>query len=225
MTVRVVDHIPATPRPARRSASSHSHRADHSPSDDGRARWAIAGSRERAGPRRDDPRGAVTPTSGSFRSSRGGRRRRPTGCCRASGPWRDCVGWRRLAPRPGRRLRRRARCYGDEVLIEIGRVLRSGRSEDRAFRIGGDEFAIVFAGTDGASAKTALERMLVAAQTGTRPTASRRVSRRSPRYPATTRRRSGNRPTRRCIRASAAAAGGSSCSTTSPRPVSVVTTG
>ena len=60
--------------------------------------------------------------------------------------------------------------YGDEVLIEIGQVLRSGRSEDRAFRIGGDEFAIVFAGTDAASAKTALERMLVAAQTGTRPT-------------------------------------------------------
>ena len=56
--------------------------------------------------------------------------------------------------------------YGDEVLIEIGRVLRSGRSEDRAFRIGGDEFAIVFAGTDGAGAKTALERMLVAAQNG-----------------------------------------------------------
>jgi diguanylate cyclase (GGDEF)-like protein len=60
--------------------------------------------------------------------------------------------------------------YGDEVLIEVGRVLRSGRPEDRAFRIGGDEFAIVFAGTDGAGAKTALERMLVTAQKGTRPT-------------------------------------------------------
>ena len=60
--------------------------------------------------------------------------------------------------------------YGDEVLIEVGRVLRSGRPEDRAFRIGGDEFAIVFAGTDGAGAKTALERMLATAQKGTRPT-------------------------------------------------------
>ena len=60
--------------------------------------------------------------------------------------------------------------YGDEVLIEIGRVLRSGRPEDRAFRIGGDEFAILFPGTDGQGARLALERMLGSAQKGSHPT-------------------------------------------------------
>jgi diguanylate cyclase (GGDEF)-like protein len=59
--------------------------------------------------------------------------------------------------------------HGDEVLIALAGVLSSGRTEDRAFRIGGDEFALLFPGTDGSGAEEALERMLAAARHGTRP--------------------------------------------------------
>jgi diguanylate cyclase (GGDEF)-like protein len=61
--------------------------------------------------------------------------------------------------------------HGDEVLTALARVLASGRPEDRAFRIGGDEFAILFPGTDGAGARRALERMLDSAGRSHRPAA------------------------------------------------------
>jgi diguanylate cyclase (GGDEF)-like protein len=46
---------------------------------------------------------------------------------------------------------------GDELLVEMSRVLKSGRREDRAFRIGGDEFALLMRRTNGDGARTALE--------------------------------------------------------------------
>jgi diguanylate cyclase (GGDEF)-like protein len=58
--------------------------------------------------------------------------------------------------------------HGDEVLVALAQVLGSGRTEDRAYRIGGDEFAVLFPGIDGAGARRALERMLASAQQGAR---------------------------------------------------------
>jgi diguanylate cyclase (GGDEF)-like protein len=56
---------------------------------------------------------------------------------------------------------------GDELLVQMARVLESGRREDRAFRIGGDEFALLLIGTDGDGARTALEhRRAVAREAG-----------------------------------------------------------
>ena len=55
---------------------------------------------------------------------------------------------------------------GDEVLAELAVVLESGRAEDRAFRIGGDEFALLMPGCDGGRARIALERLLAAAASG-----------------------------------------------------------
>ena len=55
---------------------------------------------------------------------------------------------------------------GDEVLLEVAGVLDSGRSEDRAFRIGGDEFALLLPGSDGAEARVGLERRIAAARAG-----------------------------------------------------------
>ena len=52
---------------------------------------------------------------------------------------------------------------GDEVLTEIARVLESGRAEDRAFRIGGDEFALLMPGSSAERALVAVERLLVKA--------------------------------------------------------------
>jgi diguanylate cyclase (GGDEF)-like protein len=51
---------------------------------------------------------------------------------------------------------------GDEVLAGMARVLEHGRSEDRAFRIGGDEFALLLPGADGERARMGVERRLVA---------------------------------------------------------------
>jgi diguanylate cyclase (GGDEF)-like protein len=48
---------------------------------------------------------------------------------------------------------------GDEVLVQTARALASGRTEDRVYRIGGDEFAIIFPETPGIQARPALERM------------------------------------------------------------------
>jgi diguanylate cyclase (GGDEF)-like protein len=60
---------------------------------------------------------------------------------------------------------------GDAVLAEIAQVLESGRAEDRAFRIGGDEFALLMPGSDRDRARVALERLLAKAASGRNPTA------------------------------------------------------
>ena len=49
--------------------------------------------------------------------------------------------------------------HGDAVLAEIGAILRAGRSEDLAFRFGGDEFAVLFLHTAAADASVAVERI------------------------------------------------------------------
>jgi len=53
---------------------------------------------------------------------------------------------------------------GDEVLAGVARVLQSGRAEDRAFRIGGDEFALLMPGSDSGHARVAVGRLLDAAR-------------------------------------------------------------
>jgi diguanylate cyclase (GGDEF)-like protein len=58
---------------------------------------------------------------------------------------------------------------GDEVLLDVARVLATGRAEDRAFRIGGDEFALIMPGLGGADARAALERRLAAARESNNP--------------------------------------------------------
>ncbi|MDP8976945.1 MAG: EAL domain-containing protein [Actinomycetota bacterium] len=52
---------------------------------------------------------------------------------------------------------------GDEMLVELGAALASGRLTDRAFRIGGDEFAVILPQTDHEGAVVAAERLRVAA--------------------------------------------------------------
>jgi diguanylate cyclase (GGDEF)-like protein len=53
---------------------------------------------------------------------------------------------------------------GDEVLLQVARALERGRAQDRAFRIGGDEFALLLPATAGAEARAGLERRLTAVQ-------------------------------------------------------------
>jgi diguanylate cyclase (GGDEF)-like protein len=55
---------------------------------------------------------------------------------------------------------------GDDVLAEFAQVLESGRAEDRAFRIGGDEFALLMPGSGDKRARIALERLLAKAAGG-----------------------------------------------------------
>jgi diguanylate cyclase (GGDEF)-like protein len=55
---------------------------------------------------------------------------------------------------------------GDEALVDIARVLETGRREDRAFRIGGDEFALLMASTDGEGARIALDHRRATAREG-----------------------------------------------------------
>lgn len=54
---------------------------------------------------------------------------------------------------------RHGHLHGDRVLAELSRILSSARQGDRAFRIGGDEFALLLPRTDRKSARTALERV------------------------------------------------------------------
>lgn len=52
--------------------------------------------------------------------------------------------------------------HGDAVLETVGRLLRTGRPEDRAFRVGGDEFALILLYSDLAAARTVAERLRAA---------------------------------------------------------------
>jgi diguanylate cyclase (GGDEF)-like protein len=49
--------------------------------------------------------------------------------------------------------------FGDDSLTRLARLFRTLRREDRAYRVGGDEFAIVFVDTDGPTARAALDRL------------------------------------------------------------------
>jgi diguanylate cyclase (GGDEF)-like protein len=49
--------------------------------------------------------------------------------------------------------------HGDAILNRVAGVLSSGRTEDRAFRIGGDEFAMLLPHTDGEGARTIATRL------------------------------------------------------------------
>jgi diguanylate cyclase (GGDEF)-like protein len=54
--------------------------------------------------------------------------------------------------------------HGDHVLAALGALLRGGRAGDRAFRIGGDEFALLMQPAHEPGASTALERLRLAAE-------------------------------------------------------------
>ena len=49
--------------------------------------------------------------------------------------------------------------HGEAVLAEIGAVLRSGRSDDVPFRVGGDQFAVLLPHTTATEASVAVERI------------------------------------------------------------------
>ncbi|MCW2995096.1 MAG: cph2 16 [Conexibacter sp.] len=49
--------------------------------------------------------------------------------------------------------------HGDAILERVAGVLSAGRTEDRAFRIGGDEFAMLLPHTDGEGARTIAGRL------------------------------------------------------------------
>jgi diguanylate cyclase (GGDEF)-like protein len=58
----------------------------------------------------------------------------------------------------------RGHAHGDEVLAGVGGLLRALRQEDRAYRVGGDEFALLLVETDAAAAQIALTRLRKAAR-------------------------------------------------------------
>jgi len=58
---------------------------------------------------------------------------------------------------------RKGHRYGDTLLIEVARLLRGGRAGDRAFRIGGDEFALLMPRTPAAGAVRRLNEIRAAA--------------------------------------------------------------
>lgn len=49
--------------------------------------------------------------------------------------------------------------HGDDLLLRVAALLRDGRASDRAFRVGGDEFALLLPRTDGDGAAVALQRV------------------------------------------------------------------
>jgi diguanylate cyclase (GGDEF)-like protein len=51
---------------------------------------------------------------------------------------------------------------GDEMLVKLSAALQGGRNTDRAFRVGGDEFALVLPHTDGEGAAVAAESLRIA---------------------------------------------------------------
>ena len=54
---------------------------------------------------------------------------------------------------------RHGHLHGDDLLLRAARLLGDGRASDRAFRIGGDEFALLLPRTDGEGAAVALRRV------------------------------------------------------------------
>jgi diguanylate cyclase (GGDEF)-like protein len=55
---------------------------------------------------------------------------------------------------------RHGHIHGDAILRRVAEVLRNGRAEDRAYRIGGDEFALLLPRTDAAGAAKAAARIV-----------------------------------------------------------------
>src|SRR5207342_185386 len=64
----------------------------------------------------------------------------------------------------------RGHATGDELLVDVGKtILTSLRRHDRAFRVGGDEFAIMLPGSDLATGLTVARRILASALNGGDP--------------------------------------------------------
>jgi diguanylate cyclase (GGDEF)-like protein len=55
---------------------------------------------------------------------------------------------------------RRGHAHGDELLLRFADVLRNGRVSDRAYRVGGDEFALLLPATDIQGATVVLRRLM-----------------------------------------------------------------
>jgi diguanylate cyclase (GGDEF)-like protein len=49
--------------------------------------------------------------------------------------------------------------YGDDLLVQVANILSEGRAGDRAFRVGGDEFALLLPRSDADGASVALRRL------------------------------------------------------------------
>jgi diguanylate cyclase (GGDEF)-like protein len=65
----------------------------------------------------------------------------------------------------------RGHAGGDELLVSVGQIVTSSlRRNDRAFRVGGDEFAIILPGADVDSGLTIARRLLAGALNGGDPT-------------------------------------------------------
>jgi diguanylate cyclase (GGDEF)-like protein len=63
---------------------------------------------------------------------------------------------------------RNGHMHGDAVLVKLAGLLRSLRAEDRAFRIGGDEFAVLLAHTSKREARETMQRLRVAMEAQTK---------------------------------------------------------